>query len=1083
MRNDHDVSAPLVETWDLEINSFEDRPLTKLDADDVCRLKDVASTLTNHLRSHLNKAGPRRPLRIGLFGGLGQGKTTLLHSVKANLSDEYAKKRTLFDRILRRRRISIQTFDTAMYEHKTLEHEFDRVVAHWGIAGRLMAAGVVFVLLLAALRLLAYFLAGPNEEWINDHAHSFDNASSFLKDILFTRYSALFIVISVFTALFWSPVKPSFALWYRKIQRRLNFFSRPDVLIVDDLDRATIEQQKALLRALYKHSEEMPFAVIVALDEFPIIAAKAETGDTEAFLRKFIHVEYRIPTKLRDDVSPLLCRILDEFISENPALELLSRSALFRGDLARLFSLHQHFGPRKIKRFLNDLFPLLQQLNAKTGSDIGASIRLLGMFELAPKVRYMDDFMISKLEQNGCKELEELAQLLIPASEEKDQNKAKLLFYLKMTRHLQPNYATWRNLVSRSSLSENKNVLSCKELDRSLERICRGYGPGFFDRWRIRYRNSLFGTKDENNENQIVDSINGTQTINDPFATGWPQFEATICAEDSAKGRLRLLHEWLNAIERDKNLGNSAPESDFDAAQSRLFRVWLGDEEVIREMSLESRSLLFKEVFESKTPIPALLTLVPPGLIGFDDRIAVICSPGVLFSRHLPWVDRWLLPRSEIEDHNGLFIPLDPDPSMLGDAWPPFLPNSESLSDRNTFDELCWHLKKLRKLAALGLKFQATGLYNTLFGRKWLVLQCRAGNHELVLKALRFLLFDSADRDAPWRAEGWRNLIISEPNSDLNELLDEIARQRKNKDSIANSLYEAGLAIICLSRATDHYESWIGLSNQFSDLNLLLLLLRNADEDFWSITANLDPAFIPVSKSIQRQSLSDDQALKSMREALERGFPDHITLRDDFWGLAQALKVIPPVPNFHTGFAKQNDSYFRYLQFANHRDIKQRTMVARQLLNRSNNKDIEQINRALFDTILILSKKWDCNAENREWRFVDVTKLNIADIPDDIDSSLRTDIENRLRRTQDCTPKDFDALLASSDRPASGLEEYRDWFYKYTPYLIIDLEPTSEGYGEAENRLMEFVKPVNRPDFKRYIWTHGSKYLMEWKSS
>ena len=47
----------------------------------------------------------------------------------------------------------------------------------------------------------------------------------------------------------------------------------PRVVIVDDLDRAKVEQQRAFLRAILRFSRQMKFAVVVCMDEAAILAS------------------------------------------------------------------------------------------------------------------------------------------------------------------------------------------------------------------------------------------------------------------------------------------------------------------------------------------------------------------------------------------------------------------------------------------------------------------------------------------------------------------------------------------------------------------------------------------------------------------------------------------------------------------------------------------------------------------------------------------------------------------------------------------------------------------------------------------
>ncbi len=178
----------------------------------------------------------------------------------------------------------------------------------------------------------------------------------------------------------------------------------PRIVVIDDLDRARVEQQRAFLRALLRYARQMGFALLVCMDERELLAAPAVPESPEELLRKVIQFELRLPERGAEDVLWLArscCRQLagqndghwPRLLNDPRWLANLLRCLLLLGPPADC-------SPRQVKRLLNDLLLRAEQLQLRTADDCCALLRLECLYRLSPELRRQGDRLLPALESN-----------------------------------------------------------------------------------------------------------------------------------------------------------------------------------------------------------------------------------------------------------------------------------------------------------------------------------------------------------------------------------------------------------------------------------------------------------------------------------------------------------------------------------------------------------------------------------------------------------------------------------------------------------------------------------------------------------
>jgi hypothetical protein len=707
--------------WD-DLRLFDDRPkhetapgFDAVDTDPL-RLEPIVNILCTHLSIafQADKNSPEHQLRLGLFGGLGQGKTS---AVKRALGQPLIPHRVFRKG---RRQPRYESFDAAIYKPDLLEFEFDRIVGRWYLRRHLgqliflLASVIVWIGWLCYRYDRSFFANFDISPWVIFEGTIYSLITFSMLQKIGTRLMGLLQP--------WSLV----SYFARDIESQLNLgayvreiitksfqplFFLPDVLLVDNLDRANVQQQRAILRAVRKHSEQLKLPIVVVMDETELLRAKPYDAEApEELLRKVIQVECRMPIRMGNDAALLVMALAAEGRknNKNNQASLLLDDARLQGDWTRVFSLLPGLGPRHIKRFLNDLLSSCAELDIAHPDDVSALTRLYALFSLAPDLRRLGENVVYALAANNKTAFAGLCEQRIP-----DDLSRSVDQFLGLTRHMQPKDGNWRRLVAK--LIKGKHVGSPDDLDRLSEHL-RAVGKGFSD--------SAEGGLIIGNVEEDTDDTRATVALSsNQWYRQWPVVEATLAATEIPAERWRILVRWRTTLQGE----NIPPETYF-----LLFRVWLADEDVLALMSPDERKTLFNDVYQRERlafgkqalDYRTLFLLVPGQYLHFIDRVTLASTPDLFEKRDVHSLGPWLAAGdrdSALLRQEPLFPPRASEiTGLVNVAWPPFIRETESIAEDSCRAELEWHLTALQLLHQRDIPVRPNPLQRALFERGWL---------------------------------------------------------------------------------------------------------------------------------------------------------------------------------------------------------------------------------------------------------------------------------------------------------------------------------------------------------------------------
>lgn len=627
---------------------LDDSPLDaiRLPAQDAGRSRAVVAALGGLLRGWLfGSPGSGQPLRVGLFGGLGQGKSSAVCCATEHVLAEASWQFNLRQHINGRR---VAVFNVSHFTAKDLEWRLFAAVLL-----RRCARNVLLLTLWSLIALLFWqstmvsmfgsgwhvqasaFVTDASRRWLPNWLWQLD--ASWLLG------SAAIAGIAAFVWARFSGDELHTGTRDQIIHRLAHLLgAEPSVLVVDDLDRAAVEQQKAFLRALMRFSQGLHCGVIVCMDEAALLRSLPDPESPEQLLRKTLNLQLRIPDRGREDVIALVLSACRLACVANPALERrVLRQVQWLGDLVRALMLFGPVGdisPRLVKRVLNDVGQAAMQfawrstppsrLSAADAEgpsvvpdldDWCALLRLELLYRLVPALRRDAQSVQRALEANRG----EVFEGMLDAFEVQGAARQQALLYLNGTRMMQPaGEHGWFKLLCGVALTPPPESLDWLEdtgpvllLDtqvtdgvhaytryctEALEWSIRGYGAawGPTDRW-------LQGDEFRINSPAAVARLR----VGGPLGFGaGPTLPDTWChpMPDEASSPV-WGHEWLCWIAVDSSLPNNrrseaieqmrrwaahAPKPVHGMLEPLIDREHMADPSAWRETQVEHRQAL-----------------------------------------------------------------------------------------------------------------------------------------------------------------------------------------------------------------------------------------------------------------------------------------------------------------------------------------------------------------------------------------------------------------------------------------------------------------------------------------------------------
>lgn len=1010
-----------------------ERPLdeNELREQDEARLKPVIKALGDQLEGYLNALDNSRrtgsqlpePLRIGLFGGLGQGKSTVMAQVISRIRARKITRRIFLARCrwipkwFSLRAPYIHSFEASLYRADDLEGQFNLALLLKWLPWRgfvlLVLFCTPFIFLWSVVPVLAFALL------ISSAIASLPKILALLEKFGIQKLN-----------------QGANDAWLQKLARHLP--AGPEIVIIDDLDRAKIDQQKAILRALYKHSQRFGFSLVVCMDEREMLNAPRDPEAPEELLNKVIQAAHRMPNRTLEDSAVLTFIMCRQYALVNSSSDYCNRlvDPLFMGDIARLMMLLGETNPRSLKRLLSDTLTLGQQLNVENTLTLSALAKLIVLYQIEPGARNNTERLIDSLELNRISSNVKLSETF---SIDTAKNE-KLLNLLTRTRAMQPERTSWRSIFAQS-ISTPRTPLQptigwFDELERLTKESDQKYSLSNLLRHISKRLVKGFESVSKGYSSQEFSSELATLRkigISPTPPIVWPFFAAYAVGRKPVE-RCRLysfFEQWLDIVEMKK-------DAWIDHSYFCLYREWLSDSEAWEDTPVADQKRLISIVcMKFKQRRFTLLSLIEINQDNFLDLLteAVIhpdSNKGDFLTTRA-WLSR-VAPGGKVENiENGLVS----DFGMAEFAWP-FPPDSD-LPPSALFQLTVKHAEALRLLAGFGTFLFPHAIRSFMTGPDASRLSCLEW-----LEIVGILLH----KDRLWWLEYWNALDNFKNNlpQPLVQALDSCTLESSSPDH-----WRIVLLLACLREDHRWLDCFLSANKPVNDVGLLKILLilpcrsggkPSGHVGWFYCQASLEGLRLAVGH--QARSDFDDSSVKQLAEIL--------LARDDDVFVAEALDVdllanmepgeiwrttwggvTVPTPKFSTVFHNlcQCSCDFR---------IRQIEVLLRGFTKGKG--DIAQRNRLIRDAAQLAHNKWT-DEGNDNWHFNQIEPL--SSVVEAIPSGTSFVEVKRLLKAllEDARQDSFDSF-AGFEQASSGLrfddpEEFEAWMYPRLPYLTLDI--------------------------------------------
>ena len=621
----------------------------------------------------------QKPLCIGLFGGLGQGKS----SVVLQALGEFTRKNTKFH---------YYPFDVSRFTPSQLEYEFDRIIGSWERFTKRF--GPLLFVTLGIISGWLFISIGKTDVY---------NKVFFSKGLSLVIFSSITITL-----------RKSFTSWWREFEYHYhvygfkhsfnwaltNLLKKPDLIVIDNLDRASLPQQRALLRALHRHNQFLGYSFIVCMDETLLLADKPNPEAPQELLRKVIPVELRLPARVPEDATALGLSILRDCKVINDNLNILD-DPLFIADFCTLASLQPGFSPRSVKRLLNDSLMHAAELGVTDcAEDCSALVKYHLCLHMFPETRTAPHRLTRLLE--GREEL--------PDEEHREQFNKLMV----KTRSIMPLDGQWRRLIGGFGTALGL-VSPPPRTDLGLEQfLCEA-------KRRLRKSNDRYdSTNHETLTDHPRDVFVDLWIRLDAIRGGYSDFDyrnwlARALLDRSESKVLTLAHTSVmlahtsDPLQRLRlyrflrsTMMKSAEETEIVRKIEYTFlRRWLGDSDAMKLTGNDERKELTKLLVRLEAPqVLCLLPLVPKESLPLGDALRHLISTELSGDQlEVATLRKWLR-RNRITISDSLPTNISSsDCSLINRIWPPLPPVCHSDSEHQDWvDQLEAHLTNWRAM-------------------------------------------------------------------------------------------------------------------------------------------------------------------------------------------------------------------------------------------------------------------------------------------------------------------------------------------------------------------------------------------------
>ena len=455
---------------------FTDTPVADIGDADLARSNQVVRSLYAQLqlaerqvKANSNKTNEHKSYdyaRFALCGGLGQGKSSAILQLCKLLKQEIKIKDL---NVGNNQAWICKPFDVSKYRHLELEYSFDDFIHSFFLLRLLwrLAPLLLVCLTIAAPQLyLDIFLTQPSEDeqsvrsaW----AEYLAQWPGYLLASLLLLWNSPKILGNITRIWLISARKEFFQglanqSWHNALANHLQHLwqqilaaFKPRLIIIDNLDRASIQQQRSLLRGLYKNQQLLHFHVLLVLDENSLMLAANDPESPQELLRKVTDAQFRLPARSPETLvwqSLNLCR---EAANKNSEANFFQQP-IFCCDLLLLLSWLPNPGPRLIKQLLNNLLTYSEG-NLNT-IDASALLKICAIDLLAPGLRLRPGLLLELLNSTVSTELENILDKCEQNAELKrgiDWPRLRGLLMSTMGSRPQSDGGNWKNIIANLS--------------------------------------------------------------------------------------------------------------------------------------------------------------------------------------------------------------------------------------------------------------------------------------------------------------------------------------------------------------------------------------------------------------------------------------------------------------------------------------------------------------------------------------------------------------------------------------------------------------------------------------------------------
>ena len=394
-----------------------ERPLDggELDELDCERLRPTIRALAQGLRSQWTEQGQARDdtARVwGLHGALGQGKSTVIRQVLRLLQTGDLQEAPVLPRVHGWNWIRVFTQRHGLRKSLSVKWVEASQLSPTHLNAKLISRLVLSELLLHALPMMAlsasvlFMLAWAVLSLAGD------------PDALWERLYALVpmaaspLLLSGF-ALARASLKPEHEAGH--LEQAIYHLAcwtgaAPDLVVLDDLDRASVDQQRAVLRTLVRHTRLMRCPLVVCFDETEFLASDPNPEDPAELLRKLIQVSLRLPPRGREDATLVAWGALAVWHQRNPQRCRWAACLLhpvWVAHLARVMLVTESVGPRRAKGLVAEVISAAEAWQSGQAEaplaldDAGALLLMAALSQLQPLARRDPDLLLACLEAGG----------------------------------------------------------------------------------------------------------------------------------------------------------------------------------------------------------------------------------------------------------------------------------------------------------------------------------------------------------------------------------------------------------------------------------------------------------------------------------------------------------------------------------------------------------------------------------------------------------------------------------------------------------------------------------------------------------